>query len=73
MKFKRGEEYRDVTSARVKMVQRLREMGGRAKLTVETSNENFLTPAAYIQNTGTASVESGGNAFFPADDDGLDV
>jgi len=46
--------------------------GGRAKLTVETSNENFLTPAAYIQNTGTASAEAGGNAFFPADD-GLDV
>jgi len=71
-KFKRGEEDCDVTSTRVEMVQILREMGGRAKLTVETSNENFLTPAAYVQNTGTASIEAGGNAFFPADD-GLDV
>jgi hypothetical protein len=72
-KFKRGDEHRDVTSARVETVQRLREMGGRGKLTVETSEENFLTPAAYVQNTGT-SVEAGGNAFFPAAaDDGLDV
>jgi hypothetical protein len=47
-------------------------MGGRAKLTVETSNEIYLPPAAYVQNTGTASIEAGGNAFFPADD-GLDV